>query len=215
MTKRLADFRREYGALTLTKKNALKCPIEQFNLWFLEVTRTENFDPTAMLLATVDEHGHPDARVVLLKGIEQGDFIFYTNYDSTKALQIRNNPAVSLNFFWPFLSRQVRINGTACIVDASVSDDYFDSRPRKSRIAAHASNQSAKIDSRSTLEEKMNHYLKTFDKKPIVRPKNWGGYKVTPHTFEYWQGRDNRLHDRLRYTKNDSGEVWDITRLEP
>lgn len=213
MTKRMADFRREYGQLTLGTSNAFSCPFEQFNNWFEDIIKTDNYDPTAMLLSTTDEKGHPDARVVLLKGLENGHFIFYTNYQSNKAKQIEQNPYVSLNFFWPFLSRQIRLKGIAKKVDATISDEYFESRPKLSRIAAHASNQSAVIDSREALDQKMNDLIDTFGSQPILRPKNWGGYAVKPDFFEFWQGRDNRLHDRICYAYES--EEWIINRLEP
>lgn len=210
----MADFRREYGRLTLTKKNASHCPIEQLNAWFEDIIETDNYDPTAMVLSTTDKQNHPDSRVVLLKGIENGHFIFYTNYTSTKAEQLENNSAVALNFFWPFLSRQIRVKGFVSRVSDAVSDEYFLSRPRLSRFAAHASAQSSVIDSRQNLEDKMNRLLQEVGDKPIIRPNNWGGYAVTPHEFEFWQGRDNRLHDRLRYTLSDESQ-WALERLEP
>lgn len=214
MTKRMADFRREYGNLTLGKDNAFSCPYEQFNLWFKDIIRTDNYDPTAMLLSTIDEHGHPDARVVLLKGLDEGHFLFYTNYKSAKANDIERNPHVSLNFFWPFLSRQIRIKGTAAKVTEHVSDEYFASRPKMSRIAAHASHQSQIIDSRDVLENKMNQLIDIFGSEPVLRPQNWGGYAVKPTYFEYWQGRDNRLHDRITYSLDDDA-IWIIHRLAP
>lgn len=213
MVKRLADYRREYGTLTLRKSQVKDCAIAQFESWFQDIVETENYDPTAMLLSTVDHEGQPDSRVVLLKGIMEGSFVFYTNYSSAKAKEIENNNAVSLNFFWPFLSRQIRIKGKAASLPTSLSDDYFASRPRLSRIAAHASNQSAVVSSRQVLEKKMNQLISQHGEESIIRPAHWGGYRVIPMSIEFWQGRDNRLHDRLRYIKK--GEGWNIERLEP
>ncbi len=213
MVKSMADYRREYGNLVLTKEAVSSSPLEQFNTWFEDIVKTDNYDPTAMVLSTVDEHGAADSRVVLLKGILDGRFIFYTNYGSSKASQIFNNSQVALNFFWPYLARQVRIRGLASKVDESISDNYFSSRPKLSQIAAHSSNQSHVIDSRVSLEAKMNELISEYSGQPVIRPENWGGFGVLPTEVEFWQGRDNRLHDRLVYSNVNS--AWIIERLAP
>lgn len=210
----MADFRREYGSLVLNVAGAEQSPFALFENWLSEIIETDNYDPTAMVLSTIDEDGLPDSRVVLLKGIEQGRFLFYTNYGSSKAQQIEANSKVALNFFWPFMARQVRISGVAAKLDDKANDLYFESRPRLSQIAAIASDQSQPIASRQVLEDKMNELIDTFGQDPIIRPKDWGGYAVEPFKVEFWQGRDNRLHDRLLYTKHDS-EEWLISRLAP
>lgn len=213
MSKHLADYRRDYGVCELNRDNASSCPFEQFNRWFEEISQTDAYDPTAMHLSTVDENGYPDSRVVLLKGISDGAFLFYTNYKSQKANDIEAQPMVSLNFFWPTHSRQVRIRGLATKIDASISDNYFQSRPRLSQLAAIASKQSSLIDDRFLLEEAMNQLIEKVGEEPIIRPQNWGGYGVTPEIIEFWQGRDNRLHDRLQYRKENN--YWVINRLSP
>lgn len=214
MIKTMADSRREYGSLTLDPTMAKPDPLHQFQVWFEEILTTDNYDPTAMLLSTVDEKGTPDARVVLLKGISDGKFIFFTNYQSTKAQQMAEHPQVALTFFWPFLARQVRIKGEVEKIAAKESDAYFNSRPRLSQLAAMASNQSQVLGSRFELEAKMNALLEKYGQEPIVRPEQWGGYAVDPVEYEFWQGRDNRLHDRLRYFRTDQ-EAWQIERLAP
>jgi pyridoxamine 5'-phosphate oxidase len=214
MIKSMADYRREYGALTLNIAGAEKDPFILFEDWLTAILRTDNYDPTAMMLSTVDENGCPDSRVVLLKGVENGEFLFYTNYKSTKAQQLALNPNVSLNFFWPFMARQIRIKGTVAKLNNQKNDDYFYSRPKLSQIAAIASEQSSVLASRQALENRMNDLIDKFGQEPILRPENWGGYTVMPTEIEFWQGRDNRLHDRLHYKKMSENE-WQIRRLAP
>ncbi len=213
MIKSMADVRREYGGLSLDKDLNKMDPYLLFESWLNEVVKTDNYDPTSMLLSTQDESGWPDSRVVLLKGVEQEKFIFYTNYSSSKAKQIEANPKVALNFFWPFMARQLRIQGTVTKLSNTKNDDYFYSRPRLSQIAAIASPQSDVIDSRLFLEKKMNDLIEKYGQEPIVRPNDWGGYAVTPIKMEFWQGRDNRLHDRLLFEKSIND--WKIKRLAP
>lgn len=209
----LADIRREYGDLALSENDAHACPIEQFKRWFSDVIDVEPADPTAMLLSTVDENGHPDSRVVLLKGVEEGAFVFYTNYQSTKSIQIHNNPNVALNFYWPSLARQVRIRGQARRVSTTQSDDYFASRPKASQFSAIVSPQSRVISGRDQLERELKELIANHQQDSIMRPSHWGGYKVIPEEFEFWQGRDSRLHDRIHYVQ-DQG-VWLHHRLAP
>lgn len=209
----LADIRREYGCLSLSEDEALDCPIAQFNRWFSDVLNVEKNDPTAMLLSTVDELGHPDSRVVLLKGLEEGGFVFYTNYESKKSLQIQKNPHVALTFYWASMVRQVHIRGTVERVSASQSDAYFASRPKASQLSAIVSPQSREISGRHVLEQALNTLIATHQQELVMRPIHWGGYRVIPEEFEFWQGRDNRLHDRMHYYREQGH--WIHHRLAP
>lgn len=210
--KTLADIRREYGDLCLNEQDIQASPITQFQRWFSAILQTETHDPTAMVLSTVDAEGRPDSRVVLLKGIDEGAFIFYTNYTSIKAQHIQANAAVALNFYWPSMARQVRIRGHATLAKQQQSDDYFLSRPKASQWSALISPQSSEISSRADLEQAIEA-LRQHNEEPIVRPEHWGGYCVTPYEIEFWQGRDNRLHDRIQYTLQDNR--WTYRRLAP
>ena len=208
--KTISDIRRNYGQLNLNEEEIHDCPIMQFESWFADVVKSEKSDPTAMVLSTVDASGHPDSRVVLLKGIENGSFVFYTNYQSTKALQIQKTPYVALNFYWPEMARQVRIRGEVTKTTIAQSDNYFASRPVTSQLSAIASKQSSEIMGRKELEYVFNELVAKHQQKPIVRPIHWGGYIVTPDDIEFWQGRDNRLHDRIHYyRKMDNGFIID------
>lgn len=209
-----ADIRREYGALELNDNALPSNPFALFSEWLSEVISKEcNADPTAMVLSTVDEKGLPDSRVVLLKSIEAEKFIFYTNYHSTKAREITYAPYGALNFYWEVLARQVRIRGSLEKLEALKSDAYFLSRPRESNLAAIASHQSQPISSRKMLEQSFERTFKAYEGKEVVRPDYWGGYAVCPQEFEFWQGRDNRLHDRIQFQK--IGNEWKIQRLQP
>jgi pyridoxamine 5'-phosphate oxidase len=209
----LADIRRDYGDLTLSEDSSSVDPIEQFKIWFEEVLKNEKNDPTAMVLSTVDEKGCPDSRVVLLKGLDDGNFVFYTNYQSAKSLQIQNNPFAALNFYWPQMARQVRIRGRVKKVSEKQSDEYFASRPIKSQLSALLSPQSQIILDRAFLENALNDLIQRQDQEPVVRPSNWGGYMVIPDEIEFWQGRDNRLHDRIHYYRQEG--KWQHRRLAP
>ncbi|NSL18137.1 pyridoxamine 5'-phosphate oxidase [Tatlockia micdadei] len=211
--KTIADIRREYGDLNLNEESIQENPIAQFKLWFEEGLATEKSDPTAMVLSTVDEKGRPDSRVVLLKGLEEGAFVFYTNYNSTKSLQIQHTPYAALNFYWPQLVRQVRIRGRVKRVSRKQSDAYFASRPISSQLSAIASPQSQKIADRNVLEQALNELIAKHGQEAVVRPKHWGGYTVIPDEIEFWQGRDNRLHDRILFYKKRG--KWSICRLAP
>ena len=210
----MSDIRREYGQLSLSEASAHESPLAQFEDWFAEVVDIEKSDPTAMVLSTIDEQGHPDSRVVLLKGLHDGSFVFYTNYQSPKAEQIRHHPYVALNFYWPELARQVRIRGTVTQVSHATSDAYFASRPIASQLSAIASPQSREINSREVLEQTLNQLIAIHQQKPIIRPNHWGGYEVRPQEIEFWQGRDNRLHDRVHYYQDKQGK-WIHRRLAP
>ncbi|HBD9375702.1 TPA: pyridoxamine 5'-phosphate oxidase, partial [Legionella pneumophila] len=202
----LADIRRDYGELQLNEESAANDPISQFKLWFDDVLQNEMNDPTAMVLSTVDEKGYPDSRVVLLKGLENGNFIFYTNYQSAKAMQMQKNPYAALNFYWPQMARQVRIRGRVKKISSEQSDAYFSSRPLKSQFSAIVSPQSQEILDRISLEEALNQLIEQYGQKPVIRPENWGGYMIIPDEIEFWQGRDNRLHDRIHYYRH--GNEW-------
>lgn len=210
----IAKIRREYKMASLDIKDVKKNPIEQFETWFAEALKAEILEPNAMFLATVASTGKPSGRVVLLKGIEEGGFIFYTNYQSRKGTEIAQNQAVALTFFWAELERQVRIEGKASFLSSEKSDEYFLSRPRESQIGAWASPQSQIIENRNFLETLFSKYQKEFENREIKRPAYWGGYLVKPHYIEFWQGRENRLHDRICYTLQQN-KNWTIQRLAP
>lgn len=210
---KLKNIRREYGELALHRNDLADEPLVQFEIWLNAIVATDNDDPTAMVLATVDEQGQPDTRVVLLKGIDEGDLVFYTNYHSTKAQHISGNARVALNFYWPELARQVRIKGHAQKLSKEMSDAYFASRPQASQLSTIASEQSQVIADRESLQQKLNQLIYEHGQALVMRPEHWGGYRVRPHEFEFWQGRDNRLHDRFRYRRD--GDVWQIERLSP
>ena len=211
--KSIAEIRREYSGLSFSEKEISDCPLTQFELWFSEVIKHEVDDPTAMVLSTVDEFNHPDSRVVLLKGILQGAFIFYTNYQSIKSKQIQHNSFVALNFYWPKMVRQVRIRGQVKRVSTEQSDAYFSTRPKASQISAIGSPQSREITDRDELEQIVNQLIAKYQQEPVVRPDYWGGYEVVPDEIEFWQGRDNRLHDRIHYYLEQG--KWLHRRLAP
>lgn len=211
--KTITDIRREYGSLNLDEENVDKCPIVQFKRWFTEISLKEINDPTAMTLSTVDERGHPDSRIVLLKELNEEGFIFYTSYQSPKALQVKKNAYAALNFYWPQLCRQVRVRGRIKQVPNELSDRYFSSRPISSQASAVISPQSEVIESRAVLENLLEQFIAEQGERLIKRPSYWGGYLVIPDEVEFWQGRDNRLHDRILYRKKQ-GE-WFHYRIAP
>ena len=209
----MASSRREYGQLSLNEEEVADSPLVQFDQWFTEATSSEALDPTAMILSTVDADGRPDSRVVLLKGIENNAFVFYTNYDSIKSAQLETHPYAALNFYWPSLVRQVRIRGPVTRVSDTVSDTYFASRPKKSQCGAIASAQSQVITDREALEVQVEKLMQDHADGVITRPANWGGFAVSVDEMEFWQGRDSRLHDRILYVKDDKS--WKKSRLAP
>ncbi|MCP0913934.1 MULTISPECIES: pyridoxamine 5'-phosphate oxidase [Legionella] len=211
--KTLAEIRRDYGTLSLSEEHLPESPVAQFEIWFAEVLQVEKSDPTAMVLSTVDEQGFPDSRVVLLKGLEDGAFIFYTNYQSSKAQQMNKTPYAALNFYWPEMARQVRVRGRVKQVSASESDAYFAKRPHINQLSAMASPQSQQIESRAELEQRLNELITKYQQEPVLRPAYWGGYKVIPDEIEFWQGRDNRMHDRIHYFQQHGR--WHHRRLAP
>ncbi|EKD53665.1 MAG: hypothetical protein ACD_60C00162G0020 [uncultured bacterium] len=205
--------RREYGGRALEEKNMFSDPFQQFDQWMKDIFAMKTPDPTAMVLATVDEKGYPDTRVVLLKEFNQLGFVFYTCYKSPKALQAEAIGVVALNFYWPELARQVRIRGNIERISREESEKYFSSRPRDSQIATTASLQSTILANREELEARVNKARAEWGEKPVPCPAEWGGYRVVPFEFEFFQGRDNRLNDRIRYLK--SGQAWEMERLSP
>jgi len=213
-TNTIAAIRKEYKLQTLAEKDVLKNPFSQFDKWWQEAINSNLEEVNAMTLATASADGMPDARIVLLKGVDEKGFVFFTNYESTKGHQILENPRASLVFFWAALERQVRISGLVSLTSSTVSDKYFDSRPEGSRIGAWASPQSQVIESREWLEEKEKRLKEESMEHPKHRPPYWGGYLVKPTRMEFWQGRPSRLHDRILYTLQGNGH-WKIERLAP
>ena len=209
----LARLRQEYISLGLHRKDMLKDPFEQFKFWFKIIRETEELEPNAMTLSTADEKGRPSSRIVLLKGIAEDGFDFYTNYSSRKGDEIDANPNVCLLFNWLSMARQIRIQGEIKKVSSKESDEYFKIRPRGSQIGAWVSNQSEAISARSILETKQVELETFYSGKDIPRPDHWGGYRVIPQQIEFWQGRMNRIHDRFLYQREN--EDWKIIRLSP
>ena len=197
----------------LDEKRVASDPIEQFNYWFNQAMKTEVMDVNAMGIATADSTGRPANRVVLLKDVDERGFVFFTNYQSQKGKHLAANPRAELLFYWPELSRQVRIYGTVEKVSPEESDAYWRTRPRESQLSAWASPQSEVVSGREVLEARFKALEAQYAGKEIPRPPYWGGYRVVPDELEFWQGRPNRLHDRIRYRKE--GEVWKIERLAP
>ena len=207
--------RREYESPGLSKTQLQDSPFMQFTQWMDDALASSNKDATAMSLATVDPSGQPHNRIVLLKEANNSGFVFYTHYDSAKSHDIVGNRKASLLFFWPELDRQVRIEGLLDKVSLEDSQAYFSTRPRDSQIAALSSVQSQQVASRQALEETFSANVEKYADQPIPLPDHWGGYRLNPNKFEFWQGRPNRLHDRFIYTSDHLKLNWKIARLSP
>lgn len=225
MSNEIADIRKDYKLASLEEADVASNPIDQFTRWWNEAVASQIDEVNAMTLATVNATGVPAARIVLLKGYNPEGFIFFTNYESDKGKNLAQNPNAALVFFWKELERQIRIEGTVQKVSAEESDRYFNSRPASSRIGAWASPQSAVIENRLVIEQNVERYSSIFANDSIERPDHWGGYIVKPRSIEFWQGRSSRLHDRIRYTLENSAynaatdirsdASWKIERLAP
>ncbi len=211
----LHNYRKSYGKSNLHEDSITDNPIALFQKWFYEVEDNGSIDePNAMTISTMGVDGYPKSRVVLLKKYTHEGFIFYSNYESEKGVAIAKNPAVCLSFFWPVMERQVIIKGDAEKLAENLSDGYFESRPEGSKLGAIVSRQSQVIPSREALDESLKELEKTYIGKEIPRPEYWGGYLVRPRSIEFWQGRPNRLHDRIRFTLQEDYN-WKIERLAP
>ncbi len=209
----ISQIRREYAGRYLNENQVGIDPIKFFKVWFDEAVRSEVLDANAMTLSTVDVDGRPQGRIVLIKGVDKGKFIFYTNYDSKKSKDLIANPHASFTFYYKELNRQIRIDGPVTKCSDAVSDEYFSTRPIKSRIGAWISNQSSVIPSRFYLIRKFAEYSLKNVGRTIIRPTNWGGFELKPEHFEFWQGRPNRLHDRIEFILKDG--KWSSRRLAP
>ncbi len=221
-SKSLHKLRKEYSLNQLSEDSVKTDPVKQFEVWFNDAVKSEMKEPNAMILATASADNKPSARVVLLKGYSKKGFTFYTNYGSRKGKNLAQNKNAALLFFWHQLERQIRIEGTCKKVSRQESEMYFHSRPRASQLGALASNQSEELNSREELEKRFAELQVKYTGKEIPLPKNWGGFILSPNYFEFWQGRESRLHDRIAYLpaegtkagkKNRSG--WKIVRLSP
>jgi pyridoxamine 5'-phosphate oxidase len=208
----LAQLRNDYAMKSLDERDVDPDPMKQFGVWMVEAIHAQAPEPTAMTLATASAKGRPAARIVLLKGVDPRGFVFYTNYDSRKGLELAANPQAALTFLWKELERQVRIEGPVEKVSAAESNAYYVTRPLGSRIGAWASPQSAAIENRAWLEKRWEELGRHHGETPPL-PPHWGGYRVIPDYLEFWQGRRSRLHDRVAYTR--SGNAWKIARLAP
>jgi pyridoxamine 5'-phosphate oxidase len=214
MGKSIADIRNDYKLQSLLEKDVAANAIDQFTNWWNEAVASGIDEVNAMTLATSSKQAIPSARIVLLKGYDSRGFVFFTNYHSSKGKEIAENPAAALVFFWKELERQVRIEGSIEKITAAESDQYFQSRPEGSKIGAWASPQSSVIDSRELIEHNVKAYTEKFASGEIKRPEHWGGYLLKPGMIEFWQGRSNRLHDRIQYHAGPNGK-WLIQRLAP
>ena len=214
MKYKLADLRINYDFEGLNEKKIDKDPFKLFDKWFKESVDKKVFEPNGMTLATVDANGKPSARIVLLKDISKGGFVFFTHYTSRKGKELQKNNNAAAVFWWNILARQVRLEGSVEKLSDQESDLYFNSRPRGSRLGALASNQSNTIPDYAYLIEKFNQAADKYQDSDIPRPENWGGYRLVPNRIEFWQGKENRLHDRILFTKVENGE-WKIERLAP
>lgn len=209
----LHDIRKSYSASQLDEDKMLPNPIEQFDQWLKDAFDAKILEPTAMVLATADAAGHPAARMVLLKGVQDNGFIFYSNYGSHKGRDLQENPQAALLFYWDKLERQVRIEGSVTRLSREASAAYFSSRPYGSQVAAAASRQSTVLANRAALEAQFEELAERYPEGSLSLPEDWGGYALSAELLEFWQGRPNRMHDRLQYRKTPQG--WLLERLAP
>jgi pyridoxamine 5'-phosphate oxidase len=209
----IADLRQNYTQAGLLESDVVADPYQQFQLWFEQAVAADILEPNAMTVATVTAEGKPSARVVLLKAFDDRGFVFYTNYNSQKGIELQKCPYAALVFLWADLERQVRIEGKVEFVSESEATEYFHSRPASSQLGAWASDQSTIIEDRSVLEQKLQQLTSAYQDREIPKPPYWGGVRVIPQEIEFWQGRPSRLHDRLRYQLVDG--IWQIDRLAP
>ncbi|GAB3694726.1 pyridoxamine 5'-phosphate oxidase [Spirosoma flavus] len=213
MSSDISHLRNEYTLAGLDIADVLPNPVSQFQNWFDAAVQAKVPEPNAMHLSTVTSEGRPDGRIVLLKGVSEAGFVFFTNYESRKGQELIAHPFASLTFFYPELERQIRVEGRVEKVSSEESDTYFNSRPRGSQIGAWTSHQSSVIPNRDVLETRQHEIEVQFENQTIPRPPYWGGFRIVPNVVEFWQGRPSRLHDRIRYRKE--GESWMIERLSP
>jgi pyridoxamine 5'-phosphate oxidase len=213
MAQSLESIRREYTASSLDEEDILPNPNEQFQQWLDAAFRAQILEPTAMTLATTTKEAIPNARIVLLKGFDERGFVFFTNYESKKGTELAEIPRATLLFYWKELERQVRISGTVTQTTTEESEVYFSTRPRASQLAAWASRQSDTIANRLALVREYERVRERFSTGGVPVPPHWGGYRLLPTWFEFWQGRENRLHDRIAYKKTIEG--WNVLRLAP
>jgi pyridoxamine 5'-phosphate oxidase len=211
----VSDVRREYERAGLSEGELAADPVEQFRLWLDQAMAADPQEFTAMTLATAHREGRPSARVVLLKGVDERGFVFYTNYESRKGRELQENPRAALVFYWGALDRQVRVEGTVERTSREESEAYFRSRPLGSRLGAWASPQSRPLSGREEIERRVEEAGRRFPEGEVPLPEDWGGFRVRPEEIEFWQGRRSRLHDRLRYVRSSSGDGWRVERLAP
>lgn len=210
----MTELRREYRSKPLDQESLDADPIEQFKVWFEEARKAGELDPDAMTLATATRSGEVSARIVLLRGLSERGFVFFSNYDSRKGREINENSRVAVVFYWATLNRQVRVEGRVQMVEKYESEAYFKTRPRGSQIGAWASPQSSEISNRNELEARVGDLEKQFANREVPLPPNWGGFRVVPDSIEFWQGRESRLHDRIVY-RHANGGSWKTVRLAP
>jgi len=204
----------DYGQVPLTEAELASDPIDQLRLWLSQAAESQVYEPNAMVLSTAEADGSPSSRTVLLRAVDSEGLEFFTSYTSQKGRALLHDPRVSIVFPWYLIHRQVIVRGRAEPVDPSISDAYFATRPRGSQIAAAASDQSRPIASRELLEQRVRELEELYEGRDVPRPKTWGGFRVVPHSFEFWQGRSSRMHDRLRFTLADDAS-WTVERLQP
>jgi pyridoxamine 5'-phosphate oxidase len=209
----IADLRREYAQAHLDEAHVLPDPVAEFHRWFTQALQAKVLEPNAMTLATATRDGAPSARIVLLKGYDERGFVFFTDYRSQKGTELEQNPQAALVFFWAELERQVRITGPVSVASREESESYFQTRPRTSRLSTWVSHQSQVIPARKVLDDRAKQMDDRFP-GDVPLPPTWGGFRVTPETVEFWQGRASRLHDRLRYLRKKGGG-WQLERLSP